>query len=306
FTIIFYSDDSVTARLAAQDCFEYVDEMNAVFSDYDITSELSKLNMVAGLDTLIQPSPMLYDIIIRSYDAWKESQKKFDITIGTLTKLWRRAIKIKQFPSEKDLNYASSRSGFAHVIIDTNNKTIKILQPGLKFDLGGIAKGYVAQKVVDRLASKNFFSTLVDAGGDIITGNPPPGLQHWRLSIALPQSEILQSSKNILVANVAVATSGATYQHIDYKGKEYSHIIDPETGYGVTFHRNVTVIAKDGATADWLASACSILPMHQGKKLALHAGAALYITHYKKQKLKRSSTRNFKLYFERLNKKQAG
>lgn len=300
FTMIFYSDDSVIAHVAAQECFKYVDEMNAVFSDYDSTSELSKLSMFAGVDTFVQLSPMLYDIINLSYNAWEQSKKKYDITIGALTILWRKAIKTKQFPLQKEIDYARSQSGFDHVIIDTINKKIKILQPGLKFDLGGIAKGYVAQKVIDHLASQNILSTLVDAGGDIVTGNPPPGSQHWRLSIALPQSEILQSSKNILVKNAAVATSGATYQYIDQKGKQYSHIIDPETGYGVTFNRNVTIIAKDGATADWLASACSILPIQKAKKITQHEDAAVYMTWYKKGKLKASSTKNFKTYFDKL------
>lgn len=300
FTLIFYSDDSVSAKLAAEECFKYVDEMNAIFSDYDSTSELSKLSKVAGLDTFVRLSPMFYDIMKRSYNAWKQSQKKFDITIGALTILWRKAIKTKQFPLQKEIDHARSQSGYRHVIIDTINKKIKILQPGLKFDLGGIAKGYVAQKVIDHLALQNILSALVDAGGDIVTGNPPPGSQHWRLSIALPQSEILQSSKNILVRDAAVATSGATYQHIDYNGKQYSHIIDPETGYGVTFNRNVTVIAKDGATADWLASACSILPIQKAKKITQHEGAAVYMTWYKKGKLKTSSTKNFKTYFDKL------
>ncbi len=300
FTMIFYSEDSTAAKLTAQDCFKYIDEMNAIFSDYDSTSELSKLSMVAGLDKFVQPSPMLYDLIKRSYDAWKQSLKKFDITIGSLTKLWRKAIKTKQFPLEKDIDYARSQSGFEHVIVDTINKKIKILQPGLKFDLGGIAKGYVAQKVVDRLISKKISSALVDAGGDIVSSNPPPGLKQWRLSIALPRSEILHAKKNILVSNKAVATSGATYQHINYKGKQYSHIIDPETGYGVTFSRNVTIIAKDGATADWLASACSILSIHKAKRVARRAGAALYITWYKNDKLRIGSTQNFNPYFDKI------
>ncbi len=121
FTLIFYSDDSVAAKLAAQDCFKYVDEMNAIFSDYDNTSELSKLSMVAASDTFVQPSPMLYDIIKCSYDAWKQSQKNFDITIGALTKFWRKAIKTKQFPLEKEIDYARSQSGFRNGIIDTIN-----------------------------------------------------------------------------------------------------------------------------------------------------------------------------------------
>jgi thiamine biosynthesis lipoprotein len=276
--------------------------MNAIFSDYDSTSELSKLSNVAGLDTFIRPSSMLYDIIKRSYNAWKHSEKKFDVTIGALTSLWRNAIKTNHFPNKEEISYARSQSGFNSIVIDTINGKIKILKPDLRFDLGGIAKGYVAQKVLELMASKNILSVLVDAGGDIVTGNPPPGLLHWRLGIPLPQSRVLQANKNILVSNIAVATSGATYQYIEHENKQYSHIIDPKTGYGVTFNRNVTVIAKDGAIADWLASACSILPVHKAKRLAVKAGAEVFITWYTNGRLRISSSKKFKRYFEKATK----
>jgi thiamine biosynthesis lipoprotein len=75
------------------------------------------------------------------------------------------------------------------------------------------------------------------------------------------------------------------YQFIEHNGKRYSHIIDPRTGYGVPFQRNVTVIAGDGATADWLATACSILPLKASLRLADHQNAALLITQMRNGKL---------------------
>ncbi len=301
FTIIVYNKDSLYVKAAAVDCFRFVDSMNAIFSDYDSTSELSNLRFVAGFETFIKPSPMLYDILQHSYEAWKQSENKFDVTIGVLTHLWRNVLKTNTFPLKNDIEFAQSQSGFKNVIIDTIEKKIKILKPGLRFDLGGIAKGYVAQKVIDLLKTKNILSALVDAGGDIVTGDPPPGLQHWRLGIALPQSEVLKANKNIFVSNAAVATSGATYQHIEHKGKQYSHIIDPKSGYGITFKRNVTVVAKDGAEADWLASACSVLPLQKAKRVAQKRGAEVIITWYRKGKLKITSTRNINQYLDKAN-----
>ena len=98
--------------------------------------------------------------------------------------------------------------------------------------------------------------------------------------------------------NQAVTTSGDAYQFMEKDGKRYSHIIDPGTGYGVTFQRNVTAIAADGTTADWLATACSILPVKKAKKLAGEMSAELLITEIKNEKIKYYSTNGFANYWK--------
>ena len=84
-----------------------------------------------------------------------------------------------------------------------------------------------------------------------------------------------------------------------HNGKKYSHIIDPRTGYGVTSQRNVTVIAKDGATADWLATACSILPIKKALTLAKKENAAMLIATLKDEKIVTYKTKNFDKYFQK-------
>ena len=95
-----------------------------------------------------------------------------------------------------------------------------------------------------------------------------------------------------------MATSGDLYNYILHNGKKYSHIIDPRTGYGVTSQRNVTVIAKDGSTADWLATACSILSIKQALALAKKENAALFIATLNNGKIVIDKTENFDVYFE--------
>jgi thiamine biosynthesis lipoprotein len=98
--------------------------------------------------------------------------------------------------------------------------------------------------------------------------------------------------------NKAVATSGDVYQFIENGGKRYSHIIDPRSGYGVTFQRNVTVIANDGATADWLATACSVLSTDAAKRLAMQLDAEVLISEIKNGKVILNSTQGFDCYWE--------
>ena len=169
-----------------------------------------------------------------------------------------------------------------HLLIDTAAKAVRLLKEGMRLDLGGIAKGYVAEKVVSFLRENGITAALADAGGDITCSNPPPGKKAWTVGINLPESKTELLTETVDIRNAAIATSGDLYQFMEYKGKKYSHIVDPRTGYGVPFQRNVTVIAPDGATADWLATACSILPLEQSKKLAKQNGADLLVTQLQK------------------------
>jgi thiamine biosynthesis lipoprotein len=102
------------------------------------------------------------------------------------------------------------------------------------------------------LKKRNISIALADAGGDIALGDAPPEKNGWSVGINLPEQENELMSQKLELRNCAVATSGDVYNYILHDGKKYSHIIDPRTGYGVTNQRNVTVIANDGATADWL------------------------------------------------------
>ena len=134
------------------------------------------------------------------------------------------------------------------------------------FDVGGIAKGYIAEKVSENLKENGFPRHLIDAGGDLVAGDAPTNAEGWRIAVELPQSDIMMA-KSLLVQNQAVATSGSTYQYYNHGSKRHSHIIDPAKGEGISKTDNVTIISPSGADADWLATACSILSFKKSKKL---------------------------------------
>lgn len=286
FNLIFYtSKDSATVTALAEASFRLVDSLNDSFSDYKESSELNALSRTAGSGKGVKVSPLLYDILLQSKRAAQKSERAFDVTVGPLSKLWRAARKSKTFPSADEVLEVKKKVGNSKLQIDTNTKEIKLLSPGMQLDLGGIAKGYAAQKVIDFLKENGIESALADAGGDLVCSNPPPGKKGWTIGINVPENETELLDKTIVIKNEAVATSGDVYQYIEHDGKRYSHIIDPRTGYGVSFQRNVTVLAKDGATSDWLATACSILPLSKCKALGKRLGAELLITQLQKGKV---------------------
>ena len=299
FTIVFYSKDSVQAVSIAKRCFVLVDSFNFIFSDYIDTSELSNLSKTAGVNSIpVKLSPALYDILIQSKKAYELSEGAFDITMGPLSKLWRKARKQQLFPTDSTVRSIRNLIGFNKLIFDTLNYTVRLTQPGMQLDLGGIAQGYVAQKVIDFLLSQEITQALINASGDIVMSGAPVDKDGWVVGVNLPEKTDELLNQKLILKNRAVTTSGDAYQFIEKDGIKYSHIINPITGYGVTFHRNVTVIAADGTTADWLATACSILSLKKAKKLASILGAEVLITELKRGRLKLNSTRGFRFFWK--------
>jgi thiamine biosynthesis lipoprotein len=300
FNIIFYSGDSTGANTTAQQCFQLVDSFVNIFSDYLDSSELNRLCARAGqTNNPVVVSPALFDILLRSKIAYEKSAGTFDITLGPLTKLWRKARKEKIFPGDMEVKEKLALTGFKKLIIDTATHGILLIQQGMQLDLGGIAQGYIAQQVIDFLKTKNIANALIDVSGDIVTIGAPPNSNGWTVGVNVPEKKDELLKQNLLISNKAVTTSGDVYQYIEHDGKRYSHIIDPQTGYGITSQKNVTVISGDGTTADWLTKACSILPVRKAKKLAHSLQSEVMIAEIKKGKLVFHTTKGFGRYWKK-------
>jgi thiamine biosynthesis lipoprotein len=107
---------------------------------------------------------------------------------------------------------------------------------------------------------------MVDSSGDIVVGDPPPGARGWRIGIA-PLSTDGPPSRFAILSNASVTTSGDAFQNVEIAGRRYSHIVDPHTGLGLTDRGSVTVIARDGMTADSFATAVSVRGPKRGLEL---------------------------------------
>ena len=295
--IIFYAQDSVIANKQARACFKLVDSLNHIFSNYDSSSELTRINNNAGI-TKNMASPFMWELLLESKRAYTKSHGAYNIAMGPLTHLWRIARRLKQFPTATQIKNNLLLSDFNKIQINAQDHSIYLSAKGMQLDFGGIGKGYIAQKIVDFLNTQGIPESLVDAGGDIVLGNAPPNKKGWTVGVNQPEQAENLLPEKLQLHNLSVATSGDVYQFIEHNGKKHSHIINPATGYGVTSLRNVTVIANDGALADWLATACSILPIHQAKKLANAMHAELLITELINNRIQPYSTKGFEQYWE--------
>lgn len=266
FNIVIYSADSATASAAASHVYRMIDTLNGIYSDYLASSELNHLCAKAGSNEWVHVSPTLYNILQTAYRASEISEGSFDISVGPVIRLWRLARQQKKLPDKDSLRAAKNLVGYRLIEIDTIRKAIRLKKAGMRLDLGGIAKGETAQKAYERLCALGFPFSLLDAGGDIVAGEVPPGVDAWHVAINLPESEELMLHP-LMLQKKAVTTSGDLYQYVAANGKRYSHVIDPRSGKALTNSRNVTVIADKGADADWLTKACSVLPVRKSMRL---------------------------------------
>ena len=204
----------------------------------------------------------LLDVLERSLAISAASDGAFDVTVGPLVQAWRAARKNGRLPREVSLAASFTLTGPDRVAIDRVARTVTLVRAGMRLDLGGIGKGYAADAAVTALAAAGVERCLVDLGGDIAAGAPPPGRPAWRVAVESPGGS--GTTTVVDLVHAGVATSGDTRQFVEVDGIRYSHIIDPRTGLGLTNRVSVTVIATDAATADALASAVSVLGSERG------------------------------------------
>jgi thiamine biosynthesis lipoprotein len=297
FNLVIYAGAKQVADSASYLSFKLIDSINLICSDYDSSAELFKLRY-AAVGAPIKLSPILFELIYIAKGAYKDADGSFDITVGPLSRLWRSARRSQQFPSHAAINEARNRVGFNKVQLDSGAQTITFLYPNMQLDMGAIAKGYAADKVLELLKSFGITTALVDAGGDMVAFGMPPQKKGWTIGINVPGQQEKLLERKLVLSNKAVATSGDAFQYMLHDRKKYGHIIDPRTGYGVTFQRNVTVVAPTATTADWLATACSILTLDQVKILAKKYKSEVLITTLQNGRIHKVSFGKFDSYLE--------
>jgi thiamine biosynthesis lipoprotein len=205
----------------------------------------------------LQRSKAIYDL----------SGGAFDVTIAPVGRLWRRARRDRKLPDPGRVAEARLLVGSNQMVLDTKARTIQLKKPGMKLDVGGIAKGYAAQAALDVLKGAGVSRALVGGAGDIVVGDPPVGERGWKIAVAPLEPGKPDPHRVLLLANAAVSTAGDAERYVVIDGHRYSHIIDPATGVGVEDRASVTVVAPDGATADALETTVYILGPERGLKL---------------------------------------
>lgn len=267
FNLVFYATNDSIAKAASDSVFKRIDYLNTILSDYLDGSETNRLSATAGTGEAFIAGEILFDILQKSLYYSKQTNGTFDVTVGPMVQLWRRALRRNFFPDSLQIQEAKQAVGYKKVRIRAKNRAVILTQKGMRLDFGGIGKGYAADDALRVLRTFNITSAFLDAGGDLTIGDAPPKKKGWEIEVSSGGKD--STSKRILIlSHCGVATSGNTYRFLEHKGVRYSHIVDPRTGLGLVTHTRTTVIAPNGTAADALATAFSVSGIEEGKRLA--------------------------------------
>jgi FAD:protein FMN transferase len=264
-TITLYAAAPEQAAAAIAAAYAEVARLEAILSDYDPASELSRLSALAPTASPQAVGPDLWRVLDRAVEIRDATAGAFDPTVGPLTTLWRQSRRSGRLPRGEKLAAARAAVGPDALVLVPGRRAVSLTRAGMRLDLGGIGMGYAVDRAMEVLTRHGIAAAMIDGSGDIAVSAAPPGTSGWTIAIApLAGAMTPIASESLLLANAAVTTSGDAFQAVEIDGVRYSHIVDPLTGLGVVGPTAVTVIAPDCATADALATAASVLGPQRG------------------------------------------
>jgi len=270
FRVVIYASDGAKAAEAAEAAYRRADELNSIFSDYDPQTELSRLSRLTDDGPMAAPvhvSDDLWNVLSAAREAAERSSGAFDITVGPLVRLWRRSRDMLELPTPERIAETQKSVGYDGMKLFPETRSVQLLKPHMRLDVGGIAKGYTATQCMATIRRFGFTRAMFGAAGDLTVGKPPPGKPYWRVAVQDLAHPGGAPAAYVKLRNMSISTSGDTERYVIIGGTRYSHIVDPHTGLGLTRRIGASVISRDGMTSDWLTKPASILGPEAGLAL---------------------------------------
>lgn len=280
-----------------RECEEILKSIDNRMSRQITSSEISKINLNAG-ESYVEVSDDTYYVIKESINFSNMSNDIFDISIGPIIDLWGIGTEDAKIPTEKEIENNLALVNYKDILLNEENHSVKLTKKNMKIDLGGIAKGYAADKIYEYLKQEKLERALINLGGNIYVLGDKEDNQPFSIGIQDPTKPRGNSIGYIKVSNKSVVTSGIYERYFEENNKIYHHMIDPHTGY--PFDNNlssVTIISDKSIICDALSTTTFGLGIDDGLKLAesLDGVDAIFITKDKKIYLSDNLKTKFKL-----------
>ncbi|MGI8742732.1 MAG: FAD:protein FMN transferase [Bryobacteraceae bacterium] len=242
YSVIIYGSDRERLQAAVAQALEEARRLDQLLSNYQPESEWSQVNRL-GANRPVEVSPELFQLLSACVEYSRASEGAFDITVGPLMKVWGFYKGTGHLPHRAEIRGALGKVGYRNIVLDARHSTVRLSQPGVEMDPGGIGKGYAVDKMISVLKSSGIGSALVSAAGSSIYAlGSPPGDSGWKLQIKDPKNPS-KSVATVSLKDQSMSTSGNYEKFFYAEGKLYSHIMDPRTGYPSQGMLQTSVIA---------------------------------------------------------------
>ena len=282
--ITLYDVNKKTGEKILEECGSILMDIDNKMSNTIKSSDVSKINKNAG-KAYTKISKDTYYVIKKSIEFSNISNDTFDISVGPLIDLWSIGTDNAKVPNKEEIENILPLVDYSKILLNDENLSVKLSEENMKIDLGGIAKGYAADKIYDYLKSENIKSAIINLGGNILTLGSKNNDQPFSIGIQDPTMPRGNSIGNIKVTNKSVVTSGIYERYIEKDNKIYHHMLNPHTGYPFENNLNsVTIVSDESIICDALSTTTFGLGLDNGMKLieSLDNVDAIFITKDKK------------------------
>jgi len=284
-----------------------LDEINRQMSTYLDDSEIAQFNRQTTTDWF-EVSPEFATVTDRALQIARESDGRFDPTVGPLVRLWSFGPppRSQQPPSAAEIERVRSAVGSNLVEVRLDPPALRKLDPRVELDLSAIAKGYGVDRVSQLLLDAGAGNHMVEIGGEVMARGHRSAGTPWRIGLEAPLIDGRDLDSVLPISDLAVATSGDYRNFFEADGRRYSHTIDPLTGAPITHDlASVSVVADDCTTADGFATALNVLGPDEGFELARQLDLAAYFIVHSGDEFVTRATPAFEARFGRLERKPA-
>ena len=256
-----------TDKSVIDKCFNEIDRLEKLFSKEIETSDISIINKNAGISA-VKVSSETIELIEKGIYYGNLSNGYFDISIGNLVNLWGIGTLNEKLPSSSEIKKVINDIDYNNIIIDKKNSTVFLSNKNASIDLGGIAKGYIADKIQVLLIEEDCKSALINLGGNVLS----VGLKHkntqWKVGV---QDPFLARGNYIAVLEIdekSIVTSGIYERFFIKDDIRYHHILNPFDGYPINNDiAGVTIISNNSIDGDALSTICFTLGINKALSL---------------------------------------
>lgn len=259
------------------DCFSLISDYEEMLSRTVEGSDIWNINHGQGQPvTVSQETAALIKMALEYSEL---SGDAFDITLAPYSILWDFQNNPGNVPSAEEIAEAGKHTGLSNLHVDGTSVTLD--DPEGAIDLGGIAKGYIADRVKDLLLSEGVDSALINLGGNVLAVGSKTDGSDWKIGIRKPFADASDLSAIVPVKDQSVVTSGTYERYFEADGTIYHHILDPATGYPIQNGlQSVTILSDSSADGDALSTTCFVMGLTEGMELveSLDGIEAMFIT----------------------------